>query len=190
MRKVLVQEFVSLDGLASGPKDSVNFVPASMQGDKRFALEQLALMDRVDALLLGRKTYSMFAGYWPNVPEGDEKEFADKINATLKIVFSKTLERAPWGNWTEGRIVRGSAAEEVRKLRQESGKDLLIWGSLSLVQDLAAAGLVDEYRLVLCPVVLGDGRSLFRDAAHLQLAGSKALDRGAVSLTYTPRDHQ
>ena len=187
MRRVILQEFVSLDGLAAGPNNSVDFIPASTQGDMSFGREQMDLMNRVDTLLLGRVTYSMFAGFWPNVTEGPEKEFADKFNGLQKVVFSKTLERAPWGNWKEGRIVKNSPTNEVAKLKQQAGKDMMVSGSISVAQSLIDNGLIDEYRLIVCPVVLGDGRSLFRDkSAQLQmkLASAKQLDRGAVSLVY------
>jgi dihydrofolate reductase len=189
MRKVILQEFVSLDGLAAGPNNSVDFIPASTQGDSSFGEEQLELMNRIDTLLLGRITYSMFAGYWPNVTEGPEKEFADKFNGVPKVVFSKTLERAPWGNWNEARIVRGNALDEVRALKQQAGKDMLVSGSITLAQGLIDSGVVDEYRLVICPVVLGDGRPLFHDKVApilMKLASTKALDRGAVSSVYRP----
>ncbi len=190
MRKVIVQEFVSIDGLAAGPNDSVDFIPASTQGDSSFGREQLALMDRVDTLLLGRVTYGMFAGFWPNVTEGEEKEFADKFNGVPKIVFSKTLKQAPWGKWNEAKIVRGSAVEEVARLKQQPGKDMLVSGSISIAQSLIEKNLVDEYRLVLCPVMLGSGRPLFRDRAPstvMKRVEAHTLDRGAVSLVYSPR---
>ena len=189
MRKVILQEFVSLAGLAAGPNDSVDFIPAATQGDSSFGDEQLALMERIDMLLLGRITYSMFAGYWPNVTGGPEKEFADKFNGVPKVVFSKTLERAPWGNWDEARIARGNPMDEVRALTQQAGKDILVSGSITLAQALIDNGLVDEFRLVICPVVLGDGRPLFRDKVApilMKLASAKALDRGAVSSIYRP----
>jgi dihydrofolate reductase len=189
MRKVILQEFVSLDGLAAGPNNSVDFIPASTQGDSSFGEEQLELMNRIDTLLLGRITYSMFAGYWPNVTEGPEKEFADKFNGVPKVVFSKTLERAPWGNWNQARILRGDALEEVRALKQQAGKDMLVSGSITIAQALIDNALVDEYRLVICPVVLGDGRPLFHDKVApilMKLASTKALDRGAVSSVYRP----
>ena len=186
MRKVVLQEFMSIDGCVAGPHDSVDFIPASTQGDLTFGRQQLALMDTVDALLLGRVTYEMFSGFWPNVPDGAEKEFAEKFNAVPKVVFSKTLKRAPWGKWHEGRIVTGSAVEEVVKLKRQPGKDLLVSGSISVAQSLIDASLVDEYRLVLCPVVLG-GRPLFRTNLKmppLQLMNATTLDRGGVSLIY------
>ena len=190
MRRVVLQEFVSLDGLAAGDNDSVAFIPASTQGDQSFGREQLALMDAIDAILFGAVTYRMFAGFWPNVTEGEEKPFADKVNATPKVVFSKTLERASWGSWDEARIVKGSAVDEVTRLKGEPGRDMLIWGSISLAQSLMAAKLIDEYRLVLCPVVLGSGKPLFGDelaSIPMRLVNVQRLDRGVVSLTYVPR---
>jgi dihydrofolate reductase len=190
MRKVVLQEFVSVDGLVAGPDDNVDFIPASTQGDATFGREQVALMDTVDTLLLGRVTYQMFAGFWPNVTEGSEKAFADKFNAVAKVVFSKALERAPWGGWGEARVVRGNPAEEVARLKQEPGKDILVLGSISVAQALIDADAVDECRLVLCPIALRDGRPLFRDKAGsipMKLVDAKALDRGAVSLIYRVR---
>lgn len=191
MRKVVLQEFVSIDGLVAGPHESVDFIPASTQGDSSFGREQIALMDTIDTLLLGRVTYGMFAGFWPNVTEGAERQFADKFNAVPKVVFSKTLERAPWGKWNEGRIVRGSAVQEVTRLKRQSGKDMLISGSISIAQSLIAENMIDQYRLVLCPVVLASGRPLFRDNAGsipMKLLNARTLDRGAMSLIYTLRE--
>jgi dihydrofolate reductase len=188
MRNVILQEFVSVDGLAAGPNDSVDFVPASTQGDQSFGQHQLRFMDSIDAILLGRVTYAMFAGHWPNVTSGDDKPFADKLNAIPKIVFSRSLGRAPWGSWDDARIVKTSAAKEVAKLKQESGKDMVIWGSISLAQSLANEGLIDEYQLVVCPVVLGSGKPLFRgkvDTFGMRLLKAKSFDRGAVLLAYT-----
>lgn len=190
MRKVILQEWVTLDGLAAGPNDSVAFVPASTQGDQGFGQEQSVLMDEIDTILLGRVTYRMFAGYWPNVTEGEEKPFADKLNSKPKIVFSQTLDRAPWGTWDEARIVAGSAADEVTKLKGQSGKSMVIWGSLSLAQSLMNVGLIDEYRLVVCPLVLGNGRRLFPDGTasmNMQVLDAKAFRLGAVSLKYIVR---
>ncbi len=154
MRKVILQEFISLDSLAAGPNDSVDFVAASTQGDKSFGREQIKLMNSVDTILLGRKTYQMFAGYWPNVTKGKEKAFADKLNSIPKIVFSKTLDRAPWGDWEDAEIVSNEASKEIAKLKRRSGKNMVIWGSISVAQSLIKKGLIDEYRLVMCPVVL------------------------------------
>ena len=113
MRKVIVQEFVSLDGMAAGENDSVDFVPATTSGDESFGARQLSFMETVDTILLGRKTYELFAGYWPNVTSGDDKEFADRINAIPKIVASRTLDRAPWGSYPPASVVKTSPAKEM-----------------------------------------------------------------------------
>ena len=185
-RRLVLQEFVSLDGLAAGPNDSVDFIPASTQGDATFGHEQVALMDTVDTLVLGRRTYEMFAGFWPNVTAGPEKEFAGKWNALQKVVFSTTLKRAPWGSWGEATILHGDLAEGIAKLRQKPGKDILVSGSISLAQALIQANLVDVYRLVLCPTTLGAGRRLFPGGVPdvLTLRSANTMDRGAVSLIY------
>jgi dihydrofolate reductase len=191
MRKVILQEFITLDSLAAGPDDSVDFVPASTKGDESFGREQVKLMNTVDTILLGRKTYQMFAAYWPKVTKGKEKAFADKLNGLPKIVFSKTLESAPWGDWQEAEIVSNEATKEIAKLKRRSGKNMVIWGSISVAQSLIREGLIDEYRLVMCPVVLGDGRPLFldkdkKDAFGLKLLEAKKFDLGAVQLKYEP----
>lgn len=193
MRKVILNEFVTLNGMASGPEGSVDYVPASMQGDRGFGQEQFAFLDTIDTILLGRVTYTMFARHWPNVTEREEKPFADKLNSTPKVVFSRTLDRAPWGQWPEARIARGSAAEEVASLRRQPGKDMVVWGSISLARSLMAAGLIDEYRLVVCPVVLGGGTPLFEGGVPplgLNLLSARPYDRGAVGLTYVPAGSQ
>jgi len=187
MRKVILQEFVSLDALAAGPKDSVDFIPAATRDDESFGREQMALINSIDTLLLGSVTYRLFSGYWPNVKEGKEKAFADKFNAAHKIVFSKTLDKAPWGAWEPGSIVKNSATEEVAKFKRKSGKDMVIFGSISVAQALMAERLIDEYRLVVCPVVLGSGRPLFANKdkpVNMRLMSAKAMDRGAVLHTY------
>jgi dihydrofolate reductase len=189
MRKVILQEFLTLDSLAAGPNDNVDYVPASTEGDKSFGREQMKLMNTADMILLGRVTYQMFADHWPKITKGKEKPFADKLNSIPKIVFSKTIESAPWGDWEEPKVIKSSAVKEVAKLKQRSGKSMVIWGSISLAQSLMKEGLIDEYRLVICPVVLGSGRPLFLDEVDsfgLKLLEAKTFDHGAVQLKYKP----
>jgi dihydrofolate reductase len=145
-------------------------------------------MDAIDTILLGRVTYSMFAEYWPKATEGEDARLAEKINSTPKVVFSRTIDRAPWGTWDDGRIVKKPASEEIAALKKQNGKDMVIWGSISVAQSLIRDGLIDEYRLVICPLLLGNGRSLFDGklpAADLKLGSAGATDRGAVSLKYS-----
>jgi dihydrofolate reductase len=108
VRRVILQDWVTLNGLAARPNGSVDFVPASTRGDRSFGQAQFAFLDTIDTILLGRATYRMFADYWPNVTHGEEKPFADKLNSTPKIVFSRTLDRAPWGTWDDATFVRNS----------------------------------------------------------------------------------
>ena len=188
MSRLIVQEFISLDGLAAGPNSEVDFIPAAAQGDAGVAENQLRFIDTIDTIVLGRVTYEMFAGYWPTAT-GDDKPFADKINATPKVVFSRTLERAPWGSWDDASISKDDPREEIPRLRERAGKDILVWGSLTLVRALADAGLVDEYQLWLLPVVLGGGRPLFAgsEPTTMRLLGATTTDNGATLLRYEPR---
>jgi dihydrofolate reductase len=171
MRKVVVQQFVTLDGYAAGPNGELDFVAESgASADPTsgpFVEKQLAFVESVDTILLGAVTYRMFAEYWPDQTT-ETQAIADALNATPKVVFSSTLESAPWGSWEPARVVSGSAAEEVRRLKDEPGKHMVVWGSLTLSDALMREGLVDEYRLQVCPVVLGSGKRLFEDGLDMQ----------------------
>ena len=187
MRNLILQEFVSVDGMAAGPNGNVDFVPAANTGDQSFGKRQSGFLDSIDAILLGRVTYEMFEGYWPKVTSGDEKEFADKINAIPKIVFSKSLDRAPWGDWEEATVVKTNATREIEKLKQQPGKDMVMWGSISLAQSLMNEGLFDEYQLIVCPVLLVEGRRLFDEhisPGEMHLLSTRSFDRGSVLLSY------
>jgi dihydrofolate reductase len=187
MRNLILQEFVSVDGMAAGKDGSTDFIPASNRGDQSFGRRQEHFLDAIDTILLGRKTYEMFVEYWPKVTSGDERPFADKLNAIPKVVFSKTLDRAPWGTWDEATIVKTDAAREVERLKQQPGKDLVIWGSLTLAQALMHEGVIDEFQLIVCPVVLVEGRRLFDDnvaPGEMHLLSTRSFDRGSVLLSY------
>jgi dihydrofolate reductase len=188
VRKVVVQQFVTVDGLAAGPNGELDFVTESSDADPtggELVEDQLAFIGTVDTILLGAETYRMFAAYWPQQTV-ETQGIADALNATPKVVFSRTLERAPWGEWEEARVVAGPASEEIRRLKEEQGKDMVVWGSLTLGESLERDGLVDEYRLFVCPVVLGQGRRLFADGAptrRLNRLETKTYDR-VVSVRY------
>lgn len=148
------------------------------------------------AILLGRITYDIMAAYWPNAvadgnydydnpAEGSEDPvITEGMNTLPKIVFSTTLENADWNNT---RIVRDCIGDEVARLKEQPGKDLMIQGSASIVQQLTNLGLIDEYRLLVHPVVLGSGTPLFQnieDRAKLKLVDSKVYDNGVFSVRY------
>jgi dihydrofolate reductase len=190
MRRLIVQEFVTLDGLAAGPNGETDFIPAAVVGDARFADSQMRFIDSIDTMALGRVNYEMFASYWPTAT-GDDKPFADKLNALDKLVFSRTIDRAPWGSFEDATLTRNDPRDEIPRLKAREGKDIVVWGSLTLVQSLAEARLVDEYQLwVLPPLVLGGGRPLFAEGVgsiRMDLLEAKSTDQGATLLRYEPR---
>ena len=186
MGKIVVTEFVSLDGVMEDPGGSEDFkhggwtfqIDRGEEGD-RFKLDET--MD-TEALLLGRKTYEGFAEAWPQ----REGEFADKFNNMPKYVVSSTLKDPAWNNTT---VIEGDLAEAVSKLRDELDGDIVVHGSAQLAQALIENGLVDELRLMVFPVVLGSGKRLFgetSDKHSLKLSGSQFVGAGVAILTYQP----
>jgi dihydrofolate reductase len=189
MRKVIVQEFVTVDGFGAGPNGEIEFIVDSSDSDPttgEFVDDQLRFLETVDTILLGAETYRMFAEFWPEQTV-ETQGIADALNSTPKVVFSTTLDRAPWGDWEEARVVSGDASDEVRRLKEEPGKDLVLWGSLSVARSLTRDGLVDEYRLWICPVVLGHGKRVFEDgqAQRLRFVETKTYD-DVVSVRLEP----
>jgi dihydrofolate reductase len=186
MGKIVVTEFISLDGVIEDPGGSEDFkyggwtfeIERGEDGDK-FKLDET--MD-AEALLLGRRTFEGFADAWPS----REGEFADKFNNMPKYVVSSTLKDPDWNNST---VLDGDVAESVAKLRDEIDGDIVVAGSAQLVQALVEQGLVDELRLMVFPVVLGSGKRLFgetSDKHSLKLTDSKFVGDGVAILTYQP----
>jgi dihydrofolate reductase len=168
MGKVVVSEFVTLDGVIEDPGGSEGFerggwafqFDRGAEGDE-FKLDELRA---ADALLLGRRTYEGFAAAWPE--RTDDVGFAEKMNSMPKVVVSKTLESPEWQNT---RVVDGELASEVAGLKDEYAGEIVVYGSAQLVQGLAELDLVDEYRLMVFPVLLGAGKKLFGDGPHRPL---------------------
>lgn len=179
MRRLIAAAFVTLDGVMESP-DKWQF-PNELFDDA-MGKDVRTTLDAVDALLVGRVTYEEWAAFWPS--QSDEDPFAKRINALPKYVVSKTLQTAAWKN---SRILRGDLAEEVSTLKQQPGGDILIWGSARLVSGLTAVGLIDEYQLMVHPVVVGRGKRLFRegvDPTLLTLADTKRYGTGVILVTY------
>jgi dihydrofolate reductase len=117
---------------------------------------------------------------------------ADRLNTLPKVVFSNTLREAPWGEWRPARVVRGDAVAEIRRLKEEDGKHMVLWRSLSLAQNLIAAHLIDEYHLQICPTIVGGGRPLFPNLpsyVRLQRVNVRTYDTGVVFVHYEPQRH-
>lgn len=178
-RNLIVSEFLTLDGVMEAPEEwSFQFFSEEQQEYKHDELFASG------ALLLGRETYETFAAAWPD--RTDDTGFADRINSLPKYVVSTSLEEAKWTNST---IIDGDVAEEVASLKQEDGKDILVNGSGQLVDTLLEHDLVDEYRLMVHPIVQGSGKRLFEGAlepATMRLIDSEAFSSGVVVLTYEP----
>jgi dihydrofolate reductase len=147
----------------------------------------MAGLDSTDTLLLGRITYDIFAGYWPNQPADDP--IAQIINGYTKYVVSTTL-REPL-DWRDSHLIAGDVADEVRKVKEGVGKDIQVIGSGELAQTLMEHGLVDEFKLLIYPLILGKGKRLFRDGnpkRPLRLVDGKTSPGGVVMATYAPAD--
>ena len=183
MRKVILFNMVSVDGLFEGPNRDINWHTVDEEFNQ-FAIKQL---DEADGLIFGRVTYELMASYWPTTAAAeDDPAVAERMNALPKIVFSKTLQAAGWQNT---RLVSEDTAGEVTRLKQQPGADLLIFGSGCLAGYLTRHGLIDEYRLMVAPLVLGSGTPLFQGVhgpQSLKLLNTRAFGNGNVLLSYQP----
>jgi dihydrofolate reductase len=196
MRKLVINEFLTLDGVMQAPGGAEEdrtggFEHGGWQqsyGDDVFGKTVIEGMAEAGGFLLGRRTFEIFAAYWPTAP-AEDRAFAEPLNTLPKYVASRTLhEPLAWSNST---LISGDVAEGVRRLKQESGKDLHVIGSGNLVQTLIANDLIDEYRLMIHPIVLGSGARLFREGnprRPLTLIDSKTSTTGVVLATYRPAD--
>jgi dihydrofolate reductase len=187
MRNLIFQEFLSLDGYAADKDHSTKFfeAPEFSQDSDDDLLEE---MNRFDTILLGANTYRMFVDFWPSA-ETSEQIVADKLNSIPKVVFSNTLKEAPWGKWPAATVVTGDAVSSIKKMKQQPGKDLVLWGSISLAQDIMKANIIDEYQFRIVPVILGGGTLLFgeRDQLDLKLTKSKPYPSGLLLACYTAK---
>jgi dihydrofolate reductase len=191
MRQVVVTEFISVDGVIDAPGGGEDFERAGWAFDfdrgeegNKFKLDELF---EAEAQLLGRRTYEGFAAAWPDRPD-DEAGFTKRMNSMPKYVVSNSLDDPSWENTT---VVGGDPVDAVRKLKEDGDGVLLIAGSAQLVQALTDAGLVDEYRLMVFPLLIGAGKRLWADTsapAALRLVESKPLgDDGIVLHRYVPK---
>lgn len=181
MRKVNVFNFTTLNGFYKGPGEDISWHSHGGEGDE-LAMEGLG---SGATILFGRVTYEMMASYWPT-PEAlrDNPGVAEGMNNSDKIVFSRTLKKPSWNNT---KLVSGNLVEEVRKLKRESPKDMVILGSGSITAQLAAHNLIDEYQFMVDPVAIGDGTPLFKGISHkldLKLTQTRTFKNGAVLLSY------
>ena len=184
MRKLHVFNSVSLDGYFTDDKGDMRWAHRG-DNDPEWNAFVSGNAKGGGALVLGRVTYDLMASYWPTpAAMQNSPEVAEGMNNLQKIVFSRSMENASWKNT---KVVKGDTAAEMRKLKAESGPDMVILGSGSLVSQLAQAGLIDQYQVVVIPVVLGKGRTMFdgvKEKLELKLASSRAFSNGNVVLSY------
>ena len=183
--KLIVTMWMTLDGYISGPDGELDWII----GDDEMSDYEIGLISDVDTLLLGRKTYTDFYAYWSEKgppKEGWERNFAKKINALHKIAVSKSLKDVEWNN---SEILTDITAEAIKKAKAKSEKGIVIYGSASVVQQITNLGLIDEYQLLVHPLLLSKGKKLFEnvDKTGMQLVSSKAFKSGVMMLTYQPK---
>ncbi|NUP74938.1 MAG: hypothetical protein HOQ07_09880 [Sinomonas sp.] len=184
MGRLVVQEIVSADGFAADADGNFTFTQKLDGPLEKWDRHQLEWLDTVGAMALGARTYELFSGFWPT-PASAGEVIADKLNALERYVFSTTLREAPWGALGECRIESGDAAEAMRTIKAGLARDVVVWGSLTLARSLFAAGEVDELRLLVTPVAIGEGRGFIpRGTQVLTLTGAATMDEGLVELVY------
>jgi len=188
MRRLVVEEFVTVDGVMEGPgwdehRSGRNAWALRVQDEEAGAYNRERYFS-VDALLMGRTTYQIWAAFWPTA--AGPEDFSRRINEMPKYVVSRTLTEPGWQNVT---VLSGDIATEIRALKEQPGGEILVPGSADLVNELMRHDLVDEYRLLVYPLVLGSGKHLFRDEIathHLRLVSSRTFGSGIVLLVYEP----
>jgi dihydrofolate reductase len=185
MRKLVVSEWVTLDGVFDANTMGQWFRPYDSDDRQEWIKEGILASD---AFFLGRITYEMLASYWPTVKDRDNKEIeiADRLNGAPKYVVSSTLKTGSWNNST---IIKSNVVGELAKLKQQAGQDILVFGSATLVQSLMEADLVDEYRLLVHPIIMGTGKRPFKDGSattKLKLVKTRTFSLGVTGLCYQP----
>jgi dihydrofolate reductase len=183
MRQLVVSEWISLDGVFDADTMKEWFHPYNSK-DRQERITALVLAS--DAFLFGRVTYEMLAGYWPKVKNNDngDLEVANRLNSAPKYVVSSTLKQTEWSNST---IINNNAVKTIIDLKQQPGHNILVFGSATLVESLMGADLIDEYRLLVHPIIMGSGTRAFKDGmttTKLTLGETTTLSSGVVSLCY------
>jgi dihydrofolate reductase len=192
MRKLIVDEWMTMDGVAQAPGEKNEDPTGGFQYggwhrdyvDEAFQSWMLTNLNEADGFVLGRRTYELFAGHWPNASK-EEEPIAEPLNKTTKYVASRTL-REPL-EWQNSRLLHGDAAEAIAALKQEDGGDLHVIGSTNLVRTLIDNDLVDEFRFIIDPIVVGGGKRIFEDdhkLRRMRLVDSEVTSKGSFIARY------
>jgi dihydrofolate reductase len=185
MRKLIVQQWVTVDNIAAEEDGGLSFVSGEpfddAVTDDPFQNSMKGFLDSVDTMILGANTYAMSKDYWPYAE--DQGEYGRKLNNLAKFVASSKLDDAPWGDFSAATVTRDPAAT-IRELKEQSGKDIWLWGSLTLMRSMLDAGLVDDVRMLVCPASRGKGTRIFEDRQDLKLVEATGFDNGVAILRY------
>jgi dihydrofolate reductase len=184
MRKLIVQQWVTVDNIAAEEDGGLSFVSGesfSEKTDPAFKASVMGLIDSVDTMILGANTYAQSKDYWPYAD--DQGEYGEKLNHLTKFVASSKLDEAPWGDFPPATVTRDPAAT-IRELKEQSGKEIWLWGSLKLMHSLLDAGAVDEVRMLVCPASRGKGTRVFESRQDLKLVEATGFENGVTLLRY------
>ena len=179
MRKIIVSNMVSLDGFIAGPAGELDW----FVWDKDLERITAEMMGSVDTILFGRVTYEMMADYWPTDTVNDPY-IKERMNNLPKIVFSRTLEKVGWNN---SKLVAEIDPERISRMKKMAGKNIVVLGSATIVSALTGLGLIDEFRLIVNPVILGGGKPMFKgltQSQKLRLIDTRQLGSGVAILSY------
>ena len=187
MRKIILFNMVSLDGFFEGPDGNIDW----HQTDEEFNQFSIDQLRTAGGLIFGRRTYELMASYWPTPAAAeDDTQVAEKMNALPKYVVTRTLNSVPWAN---SYLIKGDAAGELMKIKRLPGNDLFLFGSAELASTLIRQKIIDEYRIMVNPVILGQGRPLFAnisDTVALRLCSTRTFGNGNTLLIYQPEQTQ
>jgi dihydrofolate reductase len=185
-RRLVVQQWVTVDNIAAEEDGGLSFVsgePFTATTDKAFKASVMGLIDSVDTMILGANTYAQSTGW---AFADDQGEYGEKLNNLTKFVASSKLDRAPWGDFPAATVTRDPVAT-IRELKEQSGKDIWLWGSLTLMRSLMDADVVDEIRMLVCPTARGRGTRIFEGRQDLKLLEATPFDNGVALLRYEIR---
>lgn len=184
MRKLKLQVQMTVDGFVGGPKGELDWM--TWKWDNKLESYANELTDSIDTILIGRKMTEGFISYWTNAltkPDDPEYAFAKKMIDTPKIVFTKTLDKSNWENTI---LAKGNLSDEVKKLKNQNGKDIIVYGGANFVSNLIKAGLIDEFYLFINPAIIGSGLTIFGEISRINFSLTESIpfDSGIVLLNY------
>jgi dihydrofolate reductase len=185
MRKLIASTFVTLDGIIVGENEDITWVSDNFNDE--MGEYASGLQKSMGAILLGRVAYGVLASFWP--AQTNDVPGAAEMNGVPKYIVSRTLDKAEWGTHGNIHIIKNNIAESIMQLKQQPGGDIVIYGSANLIQNLTKLGLIDEYHLLVHPIILGRGKPLFTEfdtPLKLNLLRTQPLSNGVVILYYAP----